>query len=98
MIRAQLYDGRTSGAHAAEVTISAAAGSGRLLVRAGDLEINVPLTDLRIGERVGTTHRLLQLPERRSLEILDNAECYQLMQDFIKTHAALWDEDIGEAY
>jgi cytosine/creatinine deaminase len=32
------------------------------------------------------------------LEILDNAECYQLMQDFIKTHAALWNEDISEAY
>jgi creatinine deaminase len=32
------------------------------------------------------------------LEILDNAECYQLMQDFIKADAALWNEDISEAY
>ena len=32
------------------------------------------------------------------LEILDNAECYQLMQDFIKTHTALWNEDISETY
>lgn len=32
------------------------------------------------------------------LEILDDAECYQLMQRFINTHPELWNEDIGEAY
>ena len=30
------------------------------------------------------------------LEIVDNAVCYQLMQDFIATNPALWNEDIGE--
>ena len=73
MIRARLYDGRTSGARAAEVAVSATAGCGRLMVRAGDVEISVPLSDVGIGERVGSTPRLLQLPEGGSVEILDNA-------------------------
>ncbi len=30
------------------------------------------------------------------LTILDDAECIQLMQDFIKAHPELWNEDIGE--
>ena len=30
------------------------------------------------------------------LEIVDNAECYQLMQQFIAEHPELWNEDIGE--
>ena len=29
------------------------------------------------------------------IEILDDAECIGLMQDFIAKHPALWDEDIG---
>lgn len=32
------------------------------------------------------------------LEILDDAECYQLMQQFIGRHPELWNEDIGETY
>ena len=32
------------------------------------------------------------------LEILDDTECHQLMQQFIKAHPELWNEDIGEAY
>lgn len=31
-----------------------------------------------------------------SVEILDNQECYLLMQNFIKTSPELWNEDIGE--
>src|SRR5262245_38900340 len=31
-----------------------------------------------------------------TLEIVDDAECCQLMQDFIAAHPALWNEDIGE--
>ena len=31
------------------------------------------------------------------LEIVDNPECYQLMQNFIAAHPELWNEDIGEA-
>ena len=30
------------------------------------------------------------------LEIVDSAECYQLMQDFIAANPSLWNEDIGE--
>ena len=30
------------------------------------------------------------------LEIVDSPECYQLMQEFIAKHPALWNEDIGE--
>lgn len=30
------------------------------------------------------------------LEIEDSAECFQLMQDFIKKNNSLWNEDIGE--
>ena len=30
------------------------------------------------------------------MEIADNAECVQLMEDFIRNNPALWDEDIGE--
>jgi cytosine deaminase len=31
-----------------------------------------------------------------SLEIVDDPECYQLMQEFIAAHPDLWNEDIGE--
>ena len=30
------------------------------------------------------------------LEIVDSAECYQIMQEFIAAHPELWNEDIGE--
>ncbi|WP_158972942.1 nucleoside deaminase [Paraglaciecola sp. L3A3] len=30
------------------------------------------------------------------LEVVDNEECYQLMQTFIQNNPALWNEDIGE--
>src|SRR6185436_17911520 len=29
------------------------------------------------------------------LEVVQNAECIQLMRDFIKAHPELWNEDIG---
>ena len=31
-----------------------------------------------------------------TLEIVDSAECYELMQEFIRDNDALWNEDIGE--
>lgn len=31
-----------------------------------------------------------------TVEVVDNAECRQLMADFIKAHPELWHEDIGE--
>lgn len=30
------------------------------------------------------------------LDIVDNEECYRLMQEFIRDNDALWNEDIGE--
>lgn len=30
------------------------------------------------------------------LEVLDNAECVELMNEFIRNHPTLWNEDIGE--
>jgi len=30
------------------------------------------------------------------IEIADSAECYELMRDFIRDNATLWNEDIGE--
>jgi len=30
------------------------------------------------------------------LEVVDDAECYNLMQEFIVQHPELWNEDIGE--
>jgi len=30
-----------------------------------------------------------------SLQVLQNSECIQLMQDFIRTNPTLWNEDIG---
>ena len=34
--------------------------------------------------------------DRLELEIADNAECVQLMADFIATRPELWNEDIGK--
>jgi cytosine/creatinine deaminase len=31
-----------------------------------------------------------------TLEIVDDTECYELMQEFIAAHPELWNEDIGE--
>jgi cytosine deaminase len=31
-----------------------------------------------------------------SLEVRDDPECIRLMEEFIRNHPALWDEDIGE--
>jgi cytosine deaminase len=31
-----------------------------------------------------------------ALEVIDDAECFQLMQEFIAAHPELWYEDIGE--
>ncbi len=31
-----------------------------------------------------------------AVEVVDDRECYELMQQFIAAHPALWNEDIGE--
>ena len=30
------------------------------------------------------------------VDVLDDAECIQIMEDFIRTEPTLWNEDIGE--
>ncbi len=56
----------------------------------------------RIPRVVIGENRTFQGPEAHlrargvTLEITDNAECVQLMADFIRGHPQLWNEDIGE--
>ncbi len=73
MIQARFYDGRTSGAHPATLAISASGEAAHLSIRTGETETSLPLSRVAVGERVGETNRILQLPEGGSLEVLDNA-------------------------
>jgi len=56
----------------------------------------------KIPKVVVGENRTFQRPEEylRSrgveLEIVDNEDCYEMMQDFIRDNLDLWDEDIGE--
>lgn len=56
----------------------------------------------RIPKVVVGENRTFQGPEDYllskgvELEIVDNGECWQLMQDFIASNPSLWNEDIGE--
>lgn len=74
MIRARLYDGRTSASRDASLSIAGSGAHARLDIRAGDLDLSVAFADLAIGERVGDTNRLLQLPAGASVEVLDNTQ------------------------
>lgn len=74
MIRALLYDGRSSGAKQALLSIAGMGTLALLAIRAGEAESSVPLSAVRIGERVGGTNRLLELPDGGSLEVQDNAD------------------------
>ena len=73
MIRARLYDGRTSAAREAVVSIAGSGAHARLSVRAAQADLSLPFADLVIGERVGEINRLIELPGGGSVEILDNA-------------------------
>jgi Zn-dependent protease with chaperone function len=72
-IRARLYDGRTASARDVSLALSGAGAHAQLLVRGAGIEQQLLLRELVLGERVGTTHRLLGLPHGASLEVLDNA-------------------------
>lgn len=56
----------------------------------------------RIPRIVIGENRTFQGPEEYvrsrgvTLEIVDDAECFQLMQEFISSRPELWNEDIGE--
>lgn len=73
MIRAQLYDGKTSGSREAQLLIEGGGAKARVRVCAAGADLSIPLESVGIGERVGTVNRLLQLPDGGSLEVLDNA-------------------------
>jgi Zn-dependent protease with chaperone function len=73
VIRAWLYDGRTSGARDAVLTVEGAGHLAQLGVQTSGAALSLPFTGLVIGERVGETHRLLQLADGASIEVLDNA-------------------------
>jgi Zn-dependent protease with chaperone function len=72
LIQARFYDGRTSGARPASLLLTGSGGAARLIVRVGETESSVALSALTIGERVGETNRLLELPDGGSLEVLNN--------------------------
>lgn len=74
MIRALLYDGRSSGVREALLSIAGSGAFALLIIRVDGAESSVALSAVDIGERVGETHRLLQLPGGSSLEIIDNAD------------------------
>lgn len=56
----------------------------------------------RIPRIVVGENRTFQGPEQYvqsrgvALEMVDDTECYELMQEFIAAHPELWNEDIGE--
>lgn len=73
-IRALYYDGRVSTAQAAIVAIGGAGTGAQLIIQVGDRELQLPVTGVDLGERVGATHRHLVLPEGAAVEVLDNAD------------------------
>src|SRR5256884_6156614 len=72
-IRARLYDGRTSGALDATLAIAASGHFASLTIHTAGTDTSVPFTAVHVGERVGETHRILQLPDGGSLEVIDDA-------------------------
>ena len=72
-IRARLYDGRTSGALDATLAIAASGHFASLTIHTAGTDTSVPFTAVHVGERVGETHRIVQLPDGGSLEVIDDA-------------------------
>ena len=72
-IRARFYDGRTAIAHEATLVLTGAGRHAQLQVRSKGADQLLFLREAQIGERVGTTSRLLCLPHGASVEVLDNA-------------------------
>lgn len=71
-IRALLYDGRSATGTACKVALEGTGARLRLALRAAEFSQTFEFADLVLGERVGSTHRLLELPHGASLEIIDN--------------------------
>lgn len=78
--RARLYDGRTAAARDVTLSLTGAGDSAQLHVHGRGSEQLLFLTEVRIGERVGATNRLLGLPHGVSLEVLDNPAFDEALQ------------------
>ncbi len=74
MIRALFYDGRTSATHSALLDLHGSGASAQLTIRAGERELQVRVSTVSLGERVGDTHRHLALADGGAIEVLDNAQ------------------------
>ena len=79
-IRARLYDGRTSAGALAQLKFIRSDGNPYLALRLDDEDTLVALSNVSIGDRVGSIPRLLQLSDGRSLEVLDNSAFDQALQ------------------
>ncbi len=77
-VRARYYDGRSSAAREVALAIEPGGVGPQLVVREsgsqdGPALAALDLSAVRIGTRVGTVPRLLQLTDAASIEVLDNA-------------------------
>ncbi len=62
-----------SGARDATLAIATSGHFANLTIHTAGTDTSVPFTAVRVGERVGQTHRILQLPDGGSLEVIDDA-------------------------
>ena len=60
------------------------------------------VADLHDVDVIGKLGDVSEALEKKSLrdfivdiEVVDNPECFSLMENFIKSHRSLWNEDIG---
>ncbi len=72
-VRAHFYDGRSAAAHQVTLSLSGSGATAQLHVLGSGIGELVLLRDVKLGERVGATPRLLGLPGGASVEVLDNA-------------------------
>jgi Zn-dependent protease with chaperone function len=80
-IGARLYDGRTSVAVLTQLKFLRSDGTPYLAFRIDETEALIELSEVSIGDRVGNIPRRLELPDGRSLEVLDNGEFDQALQE-----------------
>ncbi|MBS0380552.1 MAG: M48 family metallopeptidase [Proteobacteria bacterium] len=71
-IRALFYDGHSSRARPVRLAFTSSSTDAALTIDDGTQPHTLPLRELRLGERVGGTPRLVTLPDGASLEIQDN--------------------------
>jgi Zn-dependent protease with chaperone function len=69
MLQARYYDGKTAN----PVTVTLATGSNYLVLHGSGLELNWPLEEVHISERLGNTPRLLTYSQGGHCEVTDHA-------------------------